>query len=120
MRIFIALIIYISIVGTSSIESFWAKDSNTIHKPMEFITFYRFKQIKRYFHISAPPSTPRLPTAHWHLKLEPLTSLLRTKFKEFVVLSQNVSFDEMIVPFSRRSKHTLKMKNKPIKEGFKI
>jgi hypothetical protein len=37
-----------------------------------------------------------------------------------VVLGQNVSFDEMMVPFSGRSKHTLKMKNKPILEGFKI
>jgi hypothetical protein len=26
----------------------------------------------------------------------------------------------MMVPFSSRSKHTLKMKNKPISEGFKI
>jgi len=25
-----------------------------------------------------------------------------------------------MIPFSGRSKHTLKMKNKPIKEGFKV
>src|SRR5277367_3600419 len=35
-------------------------------------------------------------------------------------IGQDVSFDEMMVPFSGRSKHTLKMKNKPISEGFKI
>jgi hypothetical protein len=54
------------------------------------------------------------------MKLEPLASLLRTKFQAYVVLGQNVSFDEMMVPFTGRSKHTLKMKNKPISEGFKI
>ena len=42
------------------------------------------------------------------------------KFQAYIVLGQNVSFDEMIVLFARRSKHTLKMKNKLISEGFKI
>jgi Transposase IS4 len=121
MRIFIALLIYIGIIGASNIESFWDKDGLTIHKPMKFMTFYRFEQIKRYFHISPPPSTTaRTPSSQWHLKLEPLASMLRTKFQTYVILSQNVSFDEMMVPFSGRSTHTLKMPNKPIKEGFKL
>ena len=34
MRIFIALLIYIGIVGTSNISSYWNKDGLTIHKPM--------------------------------------------------------------------------------------
>jgi hypothetical protein len=114
MRIFIALLIYIGIVGTSNISSFWNKTGNTIHKPMEFMTFFRFEQIKRYFHVSPPNTT------HWHMKLEPLASLLRTEFQAYVILGQNVSFDEMMVPFSGRSRHTLKMKNKPISEGFKV
>jgi hypothetical protein len=114
MRIFIALLIYIGIVGTSNIASFWDKCGNTIYKLMEYMTFFRFEQIKRYFHMSPPITT------YWHMKLEPLASLLRTKFQAYVVLGQNVSFDEMIVPFAGRSTHTLKLKNKPISEGFKI
>ena len=54
------------------------------------------------------------------MKLEPLASLLRTKFQAYVVQGQNVSFDEMIILFAGRSKHTLKMKNKPVSEGFKV
>ena len=54
------------------------------------------------------------------MKLEPLASLLCTKFQEYVVLGQNVSFDEIIVLFSGWSRHTLKMKNKLVLEGFKI
>jgi hypothetical protein len=119
MRIFIALLIYISIVGTLSISSFWDKHRNTIHKLMESITYYRFSQIKRYFHVSALDIS-RLSIAQWHTKLEPLASLLHTKFQEYVVLGQNVSFDEMMVLFSKRSRHTLKKKNKPISEGFKV
>jgi hypothetical protein len=74
----------------------------------------------RYFHISPPLLLPTQPTAAWYMKLEPLASLLRTKFQAYVVLGQNVSFDEMMVPFSGRSQHTLKIKNKPISEGFKV
>ena len=121
MRIFIALLIYISIIGASNIESFWDKDSLTIYKLMKFMTFYQFEQIKRYFHISPLPSTTtQIPSSQWHLKLEPLASMLCTKFQTYVILSQNVSFDKMMVPFSGRSMHTLKMPNKLIKEGFKL
>jgi len=114
-------LIYISIVGASNIGSYWNKSGLTIHKPIESITFYCFEQIKRYFHVSPPPTTlTHLSTTRWHTKLDPLSNLLRTKFKAYVVLGQNVSFDKMMVPFSGRSKHILKMKNKPINEGFKI
>jgi hypothetical protein len=119
MRIFIALLIYIGIVGISNIESFWNKNGMTLHNPMKFMTFFCFEQIKRYFHVSTLP-TPSLSKSRWHTKLEPLASLLRTKFKAYVVLAQDISFDEMMVTFSGRSKHILKMKNKPVKEGFKI
>ena len=120
MRIFIAILIYISIVGTSNIKSYQNNNGITIHKLMEFMTFQRFQQIKRYLYISLPPKSTYEPTARWYTKLSPLADLLCIKFKAYVVLGQNVSFDEMIVLFSGRSKHTLKMKNKPVKEGFKI
>ena len=88
---------------------------------MKFMSFYRFQQIKRYFHVSPPPSTTtRIPLSHWHLKLEPLASMLRTKFQAYVVLGQNVSFDEMMIRFSGKLVHTLKMPNKLVKKGFKI
>jgi hypothetical protein len=68
----------------------------------------------------SPLLASHLPIPCWYTKLEPLASLLCTKFQGYVMLGQDVSFDEMIVPFARRSKHTLKMKNKLVKEGFKI
>jgi hypothetical protein len=108
------LLIYIGIVSASNIRSYWDKDGLTIYKPIEFITFFRFEQIKQYFHVSPPVTT------QWHMKLELLAGLLCTKFQAYVVLGQNISFDEMIVPFSERLQHTLKMKNKPISEGFKV
>ncbi|CAG8826395.1 36521_t:CDS:1, partial [Racocetra persica] len=40
--------------------------------------------------------------------------------KRFYIPSSNISIDEMIVRFSRRSAHTVRMKNKPTPEGYKI
>ena len=119
MRIFIALLIYIGIDRNSNIKSYWSKDSLTIHKPMQRMTFYRFEQIKQYFHVS-PPSQPNKPKSQWYMKLSPLFEVLRHQFRAYVILGQNVSFDEMMVPYTGRSQHTLKMKNKPVSEGFKI
>src|SRR5437667_5331968 len=92
MRIFIALLIYIGIVGTSSISSYWNKDGLIIHKPIDYITFFCFKQIKRYFHVSPPPTPTSLSAACWHSKLDSLSNMLCTKFQEYIVLGQNVSF----------------------------
>jgi hypothetical protein len=45
MHIFIALLIYIGIVGTSNISSFWDKHRNTVYKPMDYMPFFQFEQI---------------------------------------------------------------------------
>lgn len=54
MSIFIAIFIYIGIAGISNIRSYWNKGGSTIHKLMESMTFFRYEQIKRYFHVSLP------------------------------------------------------------------
>jgi hypothetical protein len=120
MRIFIALLIYMSIDRNSNIESYWFKNSLTIHKPMEHMTFFRFEQIKRYFHVSPPPSQTNQLKSQWYMKLSPLFQKLRYQFQAYAILGQNVSFDEMMVPCTGRSQHILKIKNKPISKGFKI
>jgi len=56
----------------------------------------------------------------WYMKLSLLFEHLRTQFKVFCVLSQNVSVDEMIKAFTGRSAHTVKMINKLIGEGYKM
>ncbi len=73
--------------------------------------------------MSPPPpqlGPKRQLASQWYMKLSPLFELLRERFKAFVILGQNISVDEMMIPFTGRSRHTLKMKNKPVGEGFKI
>jgi Transposase IS4 len=118
MRIFIALLLYISYIGISSIKAYWSS-SLTTHLPMQTMPLHRFEQIQRYFHISDPYEDKPISRT-WYGKVWPLYQVLRQQFKAYVVLGQNVSFDEMMVPYTGRSSHILKMKNKPISEGFKI
>jgi len=75
MRIFIVLLIHIGIVGTKHVASCWDKAGNVIYKPMEYMTYYQYQQIMRYFHISLPP-LPGQPTIPWYMKLELLASIL--------------------------------------------
>ena len=75
-----------------------------------------FEQIKRYLHISSPMATIN----DYFEKLEPLLSKIRNVSKQLYMSSSNVSVDEMIVWFSRRSIHIIRIKNKPTPEGFKI
>ncbi|CAG8703026.1 9910_t:CDS:1 [Dentiscutata erythropus] len=75
-----------------------------------------FQQIKRYLHISDINSEK----LYWFDKVEPLMSHVRNISKQMYVPGSNVAIDEMIVWFSGHSKHTFKMKNKSISEGYKI
>jgi hypothetical protein len=122
IQIYIALLIYIGIYKNSNIEDFWSKEI-TIHKPIEYISYFCFQQIKHYFHVSPPPvsnNPTHLPIKLWYMKLALLYILLQKHFQIYTILGQNVSFDEIMVAFTGRSRHTLKMKNKPISEGFKL
>ena len=83
---------------------------------MQYMTYFRFTQIKRYFHVLALIAKAQ----PWHMKLSLLYEHLNKQFKAFYVLSQNVSVDKMIKAFTSRSVYTLKMLNKPIREGFKM
>lgn len=85
----------------------------------EAIGLVRYEQLKRYFHVS-DPHLPKPPDNKWYVKVEPLSSKLRDAFQKCFVPGTKVSVDEMMIRFFGRSKHTIKMKNKPIKQGYKV
>ncbi|GES80728.1 hypothetical protein RCL_jg90.t1 [Rhizophagus clarus] len=86
------------------------------HKISTFMSLIRFEQIKRFIHIS--DCTAPLP--FWYSKVNPLATHIQTVSKSICVPSSNISVDEMIVRFSGRSIHTVRIKNKPTPEGYKI
>ncbi|CAG8749260.1 16797_t:CDS:2, partial [Acaulospora morrowiae] len=81
-----------------------------------YMSLFRFQQIKRFLHISSINE----PHLYWYSKVEPLASHIREMSKKLYVPCSQVSVDEMIARFSGRSAHTVRMKNKPTPEGYKI
>ena len=86
--------------------------------PQNCMSLNRYEQLKRYFHVSDPRVT--LDVKDWYQKVEPLASTLQQRFQQYYLPSTKVAIDEMVVRFCGRSQHTLKIRNKPIKQGYKI
>src|SRR6185312_3997359 len=61
-----------------------------------------------------------MPPLYWFSKLDPLASHVQMISKSICIPSSNMSIDEMITRFSGRSMHTVRIKNKPTPEGYKI
>ena len=78
----------------------------------------RFFQIKRYLHISPPAlDTSR---SNWRHKLEPINSRMQEECQKYYLPSSDTTVDEMMIRFGGRSRHTSRMPNKPITEGYKV
>lgn len=117
LRVFLAIIIYMGIFKSTAIEDYWSSSPDyPQHTITNFMSLTRFQQLKRFLH-ACPPDTPDDP---WFSKIEPLTTRLAKDFTRYYIPSTNVSIDEMIVCFSGRSAHTIRMKGKPTPEGYKI
>lgn len=115
--IWIALVIYQGLFKLPSLNQYWNEDTKLpIHTISKQMSLKRFEQIKRYLHVSPPMATIN----NYFEKLEPLLSKIRDVSRQLYTPSSNVSVDEMMVRFSGRSIHTVRIKNKPTPEGFKI
>jgi len=78
----------------------------------------RFFQIKRYLHISSP-DLDTSGSKWWH-KLEPINSKMQEACQKYYLPSSHITVDEMMIRFGGRSRHTTRMPNKPITEGYKV
>ncbi|OAQ22383.1 hypothetical protein K457DRAFT_143467 [Linnemannia elongata AG-77] len=118
LRIFLGIIVYLGVfVPKGPAGDLWSTSSHfPQHDIAKFMTVHRFHQLKQFLHISSPHKCDE----HWYSNLEPLSSKLSKDFSTFYIPSTDVSVDEMIVRFSGRSSHTVKMKCKPTPEGYKI
>jgi hypothetical protein len=88
----------------------------------------RYKDLRRYLHISKPASEmSELPQSGleednelWWWQLEPMIGTFRNGCQRYLIPGSSVAIDEIMVCFHGCSGDTYKMPNKLIKQGYKI
>lgn len=117
LKIWISITIYRGIHKEPASELYWNKDkTSSIHFITTYMTLVRYEQIKRFIHVSPPD----MEIKNYYDKLEPLISHIAKVSRELYTPKTNVSVDEMMVRFSGRTAHSVRMKSKPTPEGYKI
>lgn len=120
MMIWLGLIIYMSVVRLTRVDEYWTKNGEWLkHCITKFQGFNRFANIKRFFHLF-PPVHGSFPTTRFYEKLEPVASMIRTKFQDIAIPASSVSIDEIIVRCTSQSKHTIMMRGKPCPVGYNV
>lgn len=78
----------------------------------------RFSEIKRYLHFINNLSAPNLNDRYW--KIRPVLEILHKTFHDCASPTENISIDEMMIPFKGKSNLKQYIQSKPKKWGFKI
>ena len=87
------------------------------HNLGRFMTEQRWDQIHRFLCVRDQPTSPGAP--FW-AKLEPIASNIRRNCGEAIDPSFWVAIDEAMIAFRGRSSDKVKLRTKPISEGFKV
>ena len=77
----------------------------------------RFELIHRFF---SPNAAPPPSNAPWFYRIQRIADLIRQACRDSYTPSSDIAIDEAMVAFKGRSKHTVKLKNKPINTGYKL
>lgn len=84
-------------------------------------TVKRFRQIKRYFHLTEPVTTTQIdvPTDRLH-KICRFLNEMKKRFQQEYLFCEHVTVDECMVPFKGRWHGRQYIKSKPVKWGIKV
>jgi hypothetical protein len=119
IKVFFGILIYMGVNLLPCIPDYWQQDEEeALHRPRFCMGLKRFEQIRRYLHVSPPDQRPE--HKQWWYKLEPLASSFDQAAQRYYQPGSNVSIDETMIRCFGRTKHTVKMPSKPIKQGYKI
>ena len=115
LLVWLGILFYMGRHGEHDQTDFWNKSIG--HHLGEYMGRTRWQQIHRYLAVNIATKSKGDPW--WH-PIAPMVTEVRKNCQAFVIPASWLAVDEAMVHFEGRSVHTLKMKNKPISEGFKI
>jgi hypothetical protein len=113
----LALVFYMSNAWQTRRQDYWRDTELYGHKLGRLMSRDRWEQIHRFWCIN---NAPRQPEDPWWYKIEPIMTGIRQRCREAFLPSSWISIDESMIAFSGRSPDTVKMPNKPIKQGYKV
>ena len=116
-RTFLDITILMGVMRLGPITRYWTTGLVSARSSM---SYYRYCQVKRFLHISMPDDTASISRKDWWRKLEPLSSHLRKQSQAWVLPGTHLSRDEMMISFTGRSFHTVRIPSKPIPRGYKV
>jgi Transposase IS4 len=112
IRVYLGINLHFGLYPLTVRRDYWR-----IHKLGEFMGRDRFEDIHRFFSPNSAPSPPKAP---WFHRIQRVTDLIRNACRNAYAPSSNIAIDEVMVAFKGRSKHTVKLKSKPIDTGYKL
>ena len=99
-------------------EYYWQTGTPGMGRLSHVMAKTRWEQIHRFFKINS--KSERQLGQPWWYKIEPLLTTVRQNIKNAVSPASWLAVDELMIPFQGRTKHSIKIRGKPIKEGFKM
>ena len=97
-------------------EEYWQGS----HHLKECFSLERFQQIHRYFTLRDRSIRPRENGESFAWSVEPVATIIRQNCSANWLPSSHLAIDEAMISYQGRSTHTVKLKNKPISEGYKV
>ena len=110
----LGILLYMGLHTEKCRSDYWR---STSHELGRYMGKNRWEQIHRFLTINPDESVPS--NAPIWTKLEPVNSIIRKNCQDATQPATWSSIDEGMVAFRGRCIHKVKMKNKPIDEGFK-
>ena len=115
IRVYLGIHLHFGLYHLAVREDYWK-----IHKLGQFMGYGRFKRIHRYFSLNDENDTLPPLNAPWFHRIQRVSDLIRAACRNSYTPSSHITIDEAMVAFKGRSKHTVKLKNKPINNGYKL
>ena len=114
---YLGILIFIGLRREPVEETLWnTKDWNL----EQYMSFRRYQLLSQYFTLRDSFTNPLTSSDEWFEMLEPVATHLRITCKKLWYLGSHIAIDEAMVAYRGRTKHTVKIKNKPIPEGYKV
>ena len=121
MKAFLAINILMGINRLPCLEMYWSSNSLIGNSRVASImTCNRFRKILQYFHVADKETEPARDTPEYRLcKVQPVIDVVADTFQTSYTLSQEVSVDKAMIPFSGRLAYCQYMPAKPVKQGLR-